>query len=236
MWLSDAKPGFTFVKTSQRLPVKRIFFTDIDQMWYMNGVRGIGDRISDVVDFLVEVIRVEKIERVIFAGDSAGGYAAILFGILTEADCILAFSPQTNLSHGKYTYFKERITKIRNENKLYNKYIILSNMMSKTHKNTHISVHYSKYHPRDHINAKELSGFQNVELVGYPMFTHTVPSALKSLGHLDSLFELTLRRRTSYRIKLSMTDKISIAKHSFSHGVNRMQSIFCRGGKGASSA
>lgn len=226
MWLSDAKPGFTFVKTSQNLPVKRVFFTDIDQIWYMNGIRGIGDQISDVVDFIKQVIRAEKIERVIFVGDSAGGYAAILYGILADADCILAFSPQTNLSQSKYTSFKDRIKILHRDYTNMSQYFNLQDIIGSAHDpNNHISIHYSKYHLRDFINARELYGHQSVDLVGYPMFTHTVPSALKNFDYLGYLFKLTLCKRTSYRIKLSVLDKINFLRYSLGYTLERVQSV-----------
>jgi hypothetical protein len=88
---------FDFVRTTQSLRYSRILCRDPYSAWYHNGI---GEEASGIRP-LAELLR-ERIEELapsvkIFIGNSAGGYAAMLFGHMLEADMVHAFSPQTCL-------------------------------------------------------------------------------------------------------------------------------------------
>ena len=94
---------FDFVRTTQSLRYSRILCRDPYSAWYHNGI---GEEAPGIRQ-LAEVLR-ERIEELaptvkIFIGNSAGGYAAMLFGHMLEADMVHAFSPQTCL---KASYVK----------------------------------------------------------------------------------------------------------------------------------
>lgn len=76
----------------------KLLVRDQFQCWYHNGVRGV----STDIDSTVEALRAETegFNTVVTAGTSAGGYAAILFGVLLGADRVLAINPQTLLQRG----------------------------------------------------------------------------------------------------------------------------------------
>ena len=97
VWATGAQPGFEFVSTAADLPGSALFLTDIDQVWYQSGVRGVGSSIPEVAAFLRGVIDDNGFDRIVMIGNSAGGYAALLFGALVGADVVHAFSPQTEL-------------------------------------------------------------------------------------------------------------------------------------------
>ena len=59
------------------------------------GIPGIGSSATDIRDFLNDVIASADVDRVVMAGASAGGFAALLFGTWCGADKVIAFSPQT---------------------------------------------------------------------------------------------------------------------------------------------
>jgi len=73
------------------------FFKDTAQCWYHNGIVGLGNNIDACVDSIKNLIKDIKYNKIITLGTSAGGYAAILFGILLKVDTILSFSCQTFL-------------------------------------------------------------------------------------------------------------------------------------------
>jgi hypothetical protein len=73
---------------------KIIFIRDIYKQWY---VTGINSKLN-CIDKLVEYIKVEtKNYRIISVGTSAGGYAAVLIGVLLNAYRIITISGQYNL-------------------------------------------------------------------------------------------------------------------------------------------
>jgi hypothetical protein len=88
-------PVFEFFHLTQGFPAKKAFLRDPRRGWYQLGVPGLGETAHDVTRFLDETIARADVSRVVMAGASAGGYAAILFGHWCGADEVLAFSPQT---------------------------------------------------------------------------------------------------------------------------------------------
>jgi pimeloyl-ACP methyl ester carboxylesterase len=90
-------PPFEFMSLTGEIPVKRLFVRDLHQAWYHRGVPGYGTTLTSVADSLAETLAEHDVERLIVTGNSAGGYAALVFGTLLRADVVLCFAPQTVL-------------------------------------------------------------------------------------------------------------------------------------------
>ena len=73
----------------------RHFYLDKYCKWYHRGIDKISTNIDETILYLKNII--DKYDEVIFIGNSAGGYAAILFGSLLNIDKVIAFKPQTIL-------------------------------------------------------------------------------------------------------------------------------------------
>jgi hypothetical protein len=90
-------PPFEFFSLTGAMPVKRLFVRDLRQAWYHHGIPRHGTTIPQVAASLRELIQGHEVERLVVAGTSAGGYAALVFGTLLAADIVLCFAPQTVL-------------------------------------------------------------------------------------------------------------------------------------------
>ncbi len=90
-------PAFEFSAATERLPVKRVFVRDLGQAWYHRGAPEFGATLASVADGLGQIVEQHGVQRLVTAGNSAGGYAALAFGTLLGADEVLAFAPQTVL-------------------------------------------------------------------------------------------------------------------------------------------
>ena len=90
-------PPFEFFKATGEIPVKRLFVRDLHQAWYHRGIPGYGATLQEAADALGELIAGHHVERLVVAGNSAGGYAALSFGSLLGAHTALCFAPQTTL-------------------------------------------------------------------------------------------------------------------------------------------
>jgi hypothetical protein len=88
---------FEFFRATGGIPVKRLFVRDLRQAWYHRGMPEHGTTLMDVAEALRAVLARERVERLVVAGNSAGGYAALVFGTLLGADSALCFAPQTTL-------------------------------------------------------------------------------------------------------------------------------------------
>ena len=76
--------------------ISRLFFVDYFQCWYSKGIFKKPTSFKFCCEFIKK--KIQDYKRVYFCGISSGGYAAILFGSLLNANKVLAFSPQTNLN------------------------------------------------------------------------------------------------------------------------------------------
>ena len=90
-------PAFEFSAATEALPVKRLFVRDLGQAWYQRGIPEYGSDFASVADGLRGIVDQHRVERLVTAGNSAGGYAALAFGALLGAHSVLAFAPQTVL-------------------------------------------------------------------------------------------------------------------------------------------
>ena len=88
-------PIFEFFRLTAGFPAKKAFLRDPRRGWYQLGIPGVGDTAADVRALLSTAIERASVERVVMAGASAGGFAALLFGSWCGADEVIAFSPQT---------------------------------------------------------------------------------------------------------------------------------------------
>jgi len=78
-------------KNRIRKAKKRIYLRDLYKQWYINGINTDLNSVDAVISFLKNEIGNDP---VITIGSSAGGYAAVLFGILLKAESVFAFNAQ----------------------------------------------------------------------------------------------------------------------------------------------
>ncbi len=90
-------PPFEFFNATGKIPVKRLFVRDLRQAWYHRGVPGFGATLDEFAASLLELVQRHDVRRLVMTGNSAGGYAALVFGRLLGADTVLCFAPQTVL-------------------------------------------------------------------------------------------------------------------------------------------
>lgn len=89
------KNRFEWYGTRVNKATKHIFVRDVFKQWY---AKGINQRLNSV-EKVAEWLRGEcEGYKTIVIGSSAGGYGAVLFGNLIDADIQIAFSPQLDIS------------------------------------------------------------------------------------------------------------------------------------------
>ena len=103
--------------------------------WYLGGLKGIGKNINCTIAFLKREFA--KYDKVVCVGNSAGGYASLLFGSLLKVNEVIIVNGQTDLQYVKNklnhpnlikrskecpaTWSKyNKIVNVLNENVLYN--------------------------------------------------------------------------------------------------------------------
>ncbi len=90
-----AMPPFEFYRASKILSHSKVFFRDINQTWYQQGLPGLGNDLYATKSYIELLIDKQRPEKIFFIGNSMGGYAAILFSVLIGKGNAIAFAPQT---------------------------------------------------------------------------------------------------------------------------------------------
>lgn len=169
----------------------QIFIRDTQQMWYHNGIVDYADNIDELKFNLNSII--STYNKVIFIGNSMGGFIAILLGVLLNVDTVLAFSPQTFIDKFRRFYFNDKrwSKQILNlyKNNINNKYYNLKLVLKKSEYDTSINLIYSSIDRLDKIHATRLNSLTSVKLKGFDFGGHSLVSDLKHKNILRQILD-----------------------------------------------
>ena len=146
-------PRYDFLNFLQNnfLDFDKIFYRDIKQVCYHNGIDQISDSIETTLIHLEN--RIKNYKRVIFTGNSAGAYASILFGSLLNVSDVIVFNPVTKLIGRKDIYNIKYIDLSKNIINNTTTYYLYGDSSIKNKKSFH--------HIKDCIN---ISKYKNVKI------------------------------------------------------------------------
>jgi hypothetical protein len=185
-------PVFEFFRLTSGFPAKKAFLRDPRRGWYQLGIPGVGDSPADVHAFLSAVIERARAERVVMAGASAGGFAALLFGSWCEADEVIAFSPQTfvdaeNRRLAGDSRWPEQIDALHQATNGRAATFDLIDVLPVAPGRTRYQVHVSTDDPLDLIHARRIAGRGGVEIVEHERGGHRLVKTLRDRGLLQPM-------------------------------------------------
>jgi acetyl esterase/lipase len=180
------------------LPVKRLFVRDLRQSWYHQGLPPEGHTLLDVAGSLRALIAEHEVERLVFTGNSAGGYAALAFGTLLGAEQVLCFAPQTILdlevldAMGDHRW-DQSLRKVVSADGLDPNWIDLSSALpAARHTDTRYSVFFDDSLTADRLHAERLLGIEGMRLYRFGRGAHHLVRSLRDSGALEQLLRRAL--------------------------------------------
>ena len=191
-------PGWVLFSHTTGLPVKRLFVRDVHSVWYQRGVPGFGERIEEVAAGLRTVIDAERVERLVVAGPSAGGYAALLLGSLLEADVVMSFSPQTVVSRAalhelgdhRWDEALERLDRLGGSDP---RFVDLKTALPSIRTaGTRCEIHYGASFDLDVAHATRMEGIDGIDLRPHEHGGHLLVRALRDSGDLLEIMRSAL--------------------------------------------
>ena len=185
-------PVFEFFRLTYTLPVKKVFLRDPHRSWYQRGIPGIGESSADVHHFLSAAIDRADVDRVVMAGASAGGFAAVLYGAQCGVDEVIAFSPQTfidadNRRRAGDTRWEEQIAALRATMEDRLPTLDLLDVLPLERGKTRYQVHVSSDDALDLLHAHRISGRGGVRVVEHERGGHRLVKTLRDRGLLQPL-------------------------------------------------
>jgi len=184
-----AIPPLEFSTITRDMPTKKIFLRDFRQAWYQGGLLGVAEDVDSIASYLHAHIREQRVSQVVTIGNSMGGYAALLFGAMLNAQAAIAIAPQTflgfwrRLSCGDVRWLSQMQQARRaNRNPLY---LNLRHYFARhPGRDGKFYVYYSGYF--DALHAWNLKGL-GVELRYTPGSGHDLVRKMRETGQLKKI-------------------------------------------------
>lgn len=197
-------PVFEFFRVAADVPAKKAFLRDPRRGWYQLGIPGVGDTAEAVKRLLDDVIAKAAVARVVMAGASAGGFAALQFGALCRADDVVAFSPQTfvdaaNRARANDERWPEQIAALHREAEDRRLTLDLLDVLPIEAGNTRFHVHVSADDPLDLLHARRLADRSGVRIVEHERGGHRLVKTLRDRGLLKPILTDALAARDGER-------------------------------------
>jgi hypothetical protein len=195
-------PVFEFFTLTKDLAIKKVYLRDLARAWYLAGIPGFGDDVPSTAEALRNTIEKIGAKRVVMAGNSSGGWAALLFGALAGADLVLAFAPQTVLLADQLhavedTRWDAQLRRLTKREMVDERFLDLVPVLSSPDRPRPVNfvVHYPSDYALDTFHAERLGGREGVELVGYPgVRNHGLIRKLRRTGQLGDILEAAVRQ------------------------------------------
>jgi pimeloyl-ACP methyl ester carboxylesterase len=187
-------PAFHLFEATTGVLAKRLFVRDPDRVWFQHGVPGFGTSIDDVAGSLRAIVDEQEVERLVLMGSSAGGYAALAFGALLEADLVLSFAPQTTidqawLDEAGDERWRGHLKTLEELGGPDPRWVDLRTALPReTLPGTVFEVHYPTQLESDRRHAERLAGLPGVSMVGHDRAAHNFIRGLRNRGELPGIF------------------------------------------------
>jgi pimeloyl-ACP methyl ester carboxylesterase len=189
---------FEFFRATGGIPVKRLFVRDLRQAWYHRGMPEHGTTLTDVARALEDVLARQHVERLVVAGNSAGGYAALVFGTLLGADAALCFAPQTTLDLDELAAmgddrWDEYLRPLAAANALDPSWVDLARALPPARRaDTRYRVFFDDSLPVDRAHAERLRGLEGARLYRFGHGRHHLVTSMRDSGVLQRLLQREL--------------------------------------------
>jgi pimeloyl-ACP methyl ester carboxylesterase len=186
-------PRFEFSRMASDLPVKKLFIREHEPTWYQGGIPGLGLGIDEAAGAIRELVLRNGVDRTVMVGNSAGGYAALLFGELTGADTVLAFSPQTFVDRRNRLVHRDRRWPQPARRMRSLPRTPYQDLLRVLHGGATTSqVYYSGNHRLDRVHAERLRSTPGVVLHRYDLASHKLVRVLRDQGDLGGILHEAL--------------------------------------------
>jgi hypothetical protein len=178
---------FEFFNLTKDIRANKIFIRDLQQVWYQQGLPGVAKDIEGIAGFLAERMEEVTPSRTVLVGNSMGGFAAIVIGILLNVDRVLAFAPQTFADRMHRLMYHDRRwpEQMREVHRTRGtRYLDAKPLLRRFRPSCEVDIFYSRYDRLDRVHAERLSFAWNVRTHALGEGGHSVIKHMRSSGDL----------------------------------------------------
>lgn len=186
-------PGFEFRRMLSAHPCDQVFVRDLEQAWYQRGSRPEARSVPELAGWLRRFIEDGGYTRVVFVGNSMGGYAAILFGAMLDVDHALAIAPQTFVQWRRRILYRDprwrrQVLRLHLATRSHRRYRdLVATLRHHRPQRLSVEVHYAPNDLLDRVHATYLAERWPIDLREHPNGGHQVVKHLRDTGELDAI-------------------------------------------------
>jgi hypothetical protein len=182
-------PQYEFFRALGDLPARRVMVRDPQRRFYHSPIRGLGWTIPAAARTIAELTAGKPL---LFVGSSAGGYAALLFGALVDADAVIAFGPTSTVDVDQRLALGDRrnlpaIESVNVGGRVQSEYFDLVPVLSRRRPHSSMDVFVSRSNGIDKGHAARLSATGAVRIRHCEGSRHAVAQVLRAEGRLASV-------------------------------------------------
>jgi len=185
---------YAFEQLTGRMGCSRVLLYDADHLCYLRGIRPAIEGYEALRDRVVRLIEAMSPQRVIFAGECLGGFAAIRMGCELNVEAVHAFGAVTLCSVPKMIMqrqwewlrlFRMQLARIYRHGYAQHANFDLRRVIERSAGNTRYFVHVSRDNASDMRAAMHLSGMPRASLIRHRGETHIPAFHLEGHRTLD---------------------------------------------------
>lgn len=200
-----ALPYFHWRKAFTPYAANKLFLRDLRQVYYQQGLPGIGDDAGQVGRYLREYAESRGVKRSACFGYSSGGHAALLFGWFMNADEVHVFSPRTHLPTrsrrrllryipgGRWGLFRAN-ARLYFDPRISHAYYDLRPFLAQDNGRTRYHIYYGMRNDEDVANVHRLDDCPQVCLHEYDTDSHYLVRQLRDSGELAMIISEAYKR------------------------------------------
>lgn len=183
---NDKKEIFNFESLLKSNDFSTILLKDLDNSWYTKRIKGVGCDYQETIAFLKEICK--KYKKIMVIGSSMAGFGAILYGAYLNADKIIAFAPQTNITENfnkiigdnRFIDFFNKLKEVPESIKDLKSFLKFNTVKS-------IDLFVSSNEKNDLFHAKNLQDIANVNINTIDFFDHYLVDDLREYGFIREI-------------------------------------------------
>ncbi|HEX7070158.1 MAG TPA: hypothetical protein VF190_05110 [Rhodothermales bacterium] len=182
-------------RSTAAMEARKIYVRDVTNSWYLGELPGLENGLFSLAELIQEERERYQIRETICLGCSMGGFGAILVGLLTGADRIVAFSPQSFVDRTHRILYadrrswdlKERLHRMHDAEFRRQFFDLKPIVEERAAESTEIAIHVPRENRLDRIHARRLQRAPIVRIHEYPFSDHTFVRRLSREGKLLDL-------------------------------------------------
>jgi hypothetical protein len=173
-----------------RLPVSLVYLRDLRVLFYLAGIRSLGESRRATMDSLRRIVASVGGRRTLCYGNSIGGFAALLYGLDLRSEAVLSIGGVTNVAPDFNVHLRSASSVARLSRELPGNAVDLQQAYRGSKQTPRVRLVFAEHNWDDRLYAEHMRGLPNVALQTVPdSANHNITDDLIYRGEYAGLLD-----------------------------------------------